>query len=73
MTTLAWIGWQEILLICLVLVIIFGKRLPEVGRSLGRGLVEFKKGLSGVKESIEEPDNESGESHQSAEQSDKEA
>jgi sec-independent protein translocase protein TatA len=31
-----------------IAVLLFGKRLPEVGRSLGRGIVEFKKGLNGV-------------------------
>jgi len=52
MTTLAWIGWQELLVIGVVAVLIFGRRLPEVGRSLGQGLVEFKKGLKGVKEDV---------------------
>jgi sec-independent protein translocase protein TatA len=28
-----------------IAVLLFGKRLPEVGRMLGRGLVEFRKGL----------------------------
>src|SRR3954467_9477060 len=36
--------------------IIFGKRLPEVGRSLGKGIVEFKKGLKGVEEEISQVD-----------------
>ena len=30
-----------------VAVLLFGKRLPEVGRSLGKGIIEFKKGLAG--------------------------
>ena len=30
--------------------LIFGKRLPEVGKSLGKGIVEFKKGLKGVQD-----------------------
>ena len=34
--------------------LIFGKRLPEVGRSLGKGIVEFKKGLKGIGDDIEE-------------------
>jgi len=34
--------------------LIFGKRLPEVGRSLGKGIVEFKKGIKGVEDEIEE-------------------
>ncbi|NJK54105.1 MAG: CHASE2 domain-containing protein [Leptolyngbyaceae cyanobacterium SU_3_3] len=28
---------------------LFGKRLPEVGRSLGKGMMEFKKGLNDIK------------------------
>jgi sec-independent protein translocase protein TatA len=31
----------------------FGKRLPEVGRSLGKGIVEFKKGLKGIEDEVE--------------------
>ncbi len=54
MTTLAFIGWTEWLLIGLVAVLLFGRRLPEVGRNLGRTLVEFKKGLRGVKDDLEE-------------------
>lgn len=46
-------GIGEILIILLVALIIFGNRLPDVGRSLGRGLVEFKKGLRGVQEDVE--------------------
>ena len=34
--------------------LLFGKRLPEVGRSLGKGIVEFKKGLKGIGDEIEE-------------------
>src|SRR5688500_11195724 len=32
--------------------LIFGKRLPEVGRSLGKGIVEFKRGLKSVEEEV---------------------
>ena len=42
------IGPMELILIMGLGVLLFGKRLPEVGRSLGRGIVEFKKGLNGV-------------------------
>lgn len=39
------IHWVIILVIALLL---FGRRLPEVGRSLGKGITEFKKGLKDV-------------------------
>ena len=41
--------WGIILIIGLLL---FGKRLPEVGRSIGKGIVEFKKGLQGIEEDV---------------------
>ncbi len=34
-------------------ILLFGKRLPEVGRSLGKGIVEFKKGLKGLEDEVE--------------------
>ena len=42
------VGWFEMMLLMGMAVLLFGKRLPEVGRSLGKGIVEFKKGLSGA-------------------------
>ena len=36
--------------------LIFGKRLPEVGKSLGKGIVEFKKGLKGVEDEVAQVD-----------------
>lgn len=47
-------GWQELLILAVIGILIFGKRLPEVGRSIGRGIVEFKKGLAGVDEEVEQ-------------------
>jgi len=44
------IGFGELLLVLIVALLVFGGRLPEVGRSLGKGLMEFKKGLQGVKD-----------------------
>ncbi len=38
------IGWQEILIILIVVLILFGaKKIPELARSLGRASYEFKK------------------------------
>ena len=48
------LGWQEILLILLALLLLFGaKRLPELGRSLGKGMREFKQSLSGLSEELD--------------------
>ncbi len=42
------IGATEIILLLLVALLVFGpKRLPEMGRSLGRGMREFKDSISG--------------------------
>jgi sec-independent protein translocase protein TatA len=43
------IGAPEIILLLLVALLLFGaKRLPEIGRSLGSGMREFKDSVSGV-------------------------
>lgn len=49
-------GGFEMLIIGVIGLLIFGKRLPEVGRSLGKGIVEFKKGLKGVEDEISQVD-----------------
>ena len=55
------IGWLEILIVAVVALLLFGRRLPEVSRGLGRSIVEFKKGLKDVKDDIEaEIDAEAG-------------
>ncbi len=46
-------GLPEMIVIGMIAVLLFGKRLPEVGRTLGRGLVEFKKGLGDIKDEID--------------------
>jgi sec-independent protein translocase protein TatA len=45
-------GPWEIAIIAVVALLLFGRRLPEVGRSLGKGIVEFKKGLRGIEDEI---------------------
>lgn len=43
-----WIGFPELLILLLVVLLVFGpKRLPEMGRSLGRGMREFKDSITG--------------------------
>ena len=52
MTTFLLFGWApgafEIVIIGVVVLLLFGNRLPSVMRSLGRGVIEFKKGVQGV-------------------------
>lgn len=47
-------GMGEWIVIAAIGLLVFGKRLPEVGRSLGKGIVEFKKGLKGIDEDIDD-------------------
>jgi sec-independent protein translocase protein TatA len=50
------IAWWEILLVLLLVLLVFGpKRLPEMGRSLGRGFREFKESITGQSKD-EEPE-----------------
>lgn len=56
--TLPLLGWMpgpwEMIVIAIVALLIFGRRLPEVGKSLGQSIVEFKKGLKGVEDDIDQ-------------------
>ena len=52
-------GGLEWLIILIVALLIFGKRLPEVMKSLGKGIVEFKKGIKGVEDEVEEASSKS--------------
>ena len=43
-----WIGPWELVILLIVVLLVFGpKRLPEMGRSLGRGMREFKSSITG--------------------------
>jgi sec-independent protein translocase protein TatA len=46
-----WIGPWEIAILLVIVLLVFGpKRLPEMGRSLGRGMREFKNSITGKDE-----------------------
>lgn len=53
------LGMMEMVVVMGVAVLLFGKRLPEVGRSLGKGIVEFKKGLRGMEDALDFDSNSS--------------
>jgi sec-independent protein translocase protein TatA len=44
-------GW-ELLVVLVIALLLFGARLPSVGRSIGKTIVEFKKGMKDVQEEI---------------------
>ena len=47
------LGGQEILLLLVLGVLLFGRKLPELGRSVGKTFVEFKKGVKGLEDEVE--------------------
>ncbi|HUT94352.1 MAG TPA: twin-arginine translocase TatA/TatE family subunit, partial [Thermoguttaceae bacterium] len=47
-------GPMEMVIIAAIALLLFGNRLPGVMRSLGRGIVEFKKGVQGIEEEIDD-------------------
>jgi len=44
------LGTVELLIVAGVILLLFGSRLPKVMRSLGEGIVEFKRGVQGIEE-----------------------
>lgn len=46
-------GGGELIVIGFVALLIFGNRLPGVMRSLGKSVTEFKKGVAGIEEEID--------------------
>ena len=47
-------GLPELLIVAAIILLLFGNRLPGVMRSLGRGIVEFKKGVKGIEDEVED-------------------
>ncbi len=45
-------GLPELVIFGTIALLLFGKRLPEVARSLGKGIVEFKKGVRGIEDEV---------------------
>ena len=62
------LGIWEILLIFLILVLLFGSRkLPEIGKGLGRAITNFKRGIKEEPQKIEESEEDEGEGPSEAE------
>lgn len=61
-------GPMEMIIFGVIALLLFGKRLPEVARGLGKGIVEFKKGLNDVSNEVtnatyDRTDSNSGSGH----------
>lgn len=55
--TLAFIGGIspiQLTILLLIGLLLFGRRLPEVGRGLGKSIVEFRKGIQGIEDEIDD-------------------
>lgn len=56
------IGWQEILIILLIALLLFGaKKIPDLAKGLGKGIREFRKGLSEIDKPLDKNENQSDE------------
>lgn len=49
------VGPMELAIVLVVVLLLFGNRLPSVMRSMGKGIVEFKKGVQGIEDDNEKP------------------
>ena len=47
------LGMQELIIIGIVAVLLFGKKLPDVAKSMGTSYREFRKGLSDIQSSVD--------------------
>ena len=50
-------GLPELLIIGVIVLVLFGSRLPSIMRNLGRGVTEFKRGVQGVDDELENAGN----------------
>ena len=57
-------GWVELSILGLIVLLLFGNRLPSVMRSLGQGITEFKKGIKSGDTDSNAKIEDQGETHQ---------
>lgn len=50
------LGVPELILICVIALVIFGpKKLPEIGKAMGKSIGEFRKATTEIKQEVTEP------------------
>jgi sec-independent protein translocase protein TatA len=49
------LGTPEILLLVVLGILMFGRKLPDLARSMGKSMTEFKKGMNGIEDQVNEP------------------
>ncbi len=55
MSTLLFIGYQEILVIFLLVLVLFGgRKIPELARGIGQGIREFNKARNTIQDELEQ-------------------
>jgi sec-independent protein translocase protein TatA len=52
------LGPSELVVVAVVAVLLFGSKLPEVARSLGRSYYDFKKGMTDIQDQFRKAENE---------------
>jgi sec-independent protein translocase protein TatA len=51
------VGPWELVVVLLVVTLLFGKRIPDIARSVGRSILEFKRGTEGIDDDPPPPAN----------------
>ena len=46
------LGWSEVLIVLAIALVLFGNKLPQLARSLGKSLTEFKRGVSEIQDDL---------------------
>ncbi|MBM3996752.1 MAG: twin-arginine translocase TatA/TatE family subunit [Planctomycetes bacterium] len=54
------LGWGELIVIGIIAVLLFGRKLPDMAKYLGKSVVEFKKGMGGLEAGFDETGNPAG-------------
>ena len=48
------LGWPELMVLGIIAVLLFGKRLPDMAKYLGKSVIEFKKGMHGLESGFDD-------------------